>query len=982
MPHALHRRVSALLAACFLAVALPAAPPSFSAGKRPLQQKDFAAWRSLTTPTLARDGRILAYAFMPQEGDGDLVIRDLRSGRESRHGAGALPPPPVQLPEEVNPEAPPPQPGLRIAVTSDGRFVVSTTYPPKADTDAARKARKKPEEMPKGGLLLVDTASRAEQRLERVKSVQVPAKGGAWIAYLREPKPEPRKEGAREPKPEAAPATRAAEKKEFGSDLVLRDLASGREQTFPDVLEYSFARDGRTLLFAVAGRNEARNGVYAATPGTDGEPVALSGGKGRYLKLAWDREQRQVAWISSRDNAESATPRFRVYRWVRGEAAAAAVVGADTPGFPAGLVVADKGTLGFSRDGARLYVPAAVPGPASSEAKEAAEEGGEDKVLADLWHWQDDFVQPMQKVRANQDRARSYRGVYHIAERRYVQVADPTLPTAAFSDDGTRALGFDDRPYRRRVDFDGTYSDVWLVDTRSGARSLVAKGFRGGFGGRGGAPFLWSPDGRHAAFFADRHWHLLEAATGVRRNLTEALGVAFHREDHDTPDAPGSYGQAGWTKDSRSFLAYDRFDLWALPTEGGVARNLSAGEGRASRTELRVVRIDPLEEDDEDRGLDPAKPLVLRGESIATRATGFYRQAFDGGRPARLIWGDRSYRFVARAKDADTLLLSASRFDSFPDLLATDPSFRSPVPVTAGGAQLAPFQWGSAELVPFRSAGGADLQAALYKPEGFDPRRKYPMLVYIYERLSQDLHTFRHPAPGHNPNPSFYVSNGYLVLMPDIVYTTGNPGQSALDCVLPAVQAVVDRGGVDERAIGIAGHSWGGYQIAYMVTRTDRFRAAEAGAPVGNMTSAYSGIRWGSGQPRQFQYERTQSRIGPSLAEAPLKYLENSPVFLADRVRTPLLILHDDLDDAVPWTQGIELFLALRRHGKEAYLFNYNGEFHGLRRRHNQKDYALRMQQYFDHFLKGAAKPAWMERGIPFLEREEEKPRFAREATR
>jgi len=190
------------------------------------------------------------------------------------------------------------------------------------------------------------------------------------------------------------------------------------------------------------------------------------------------------------------------------------------------------------------------------------------------------------------------------------------------------------------------------------------------------------------------------------------------------------------------------------------------------------------------------------------------------------------------------------------------------------------------------------------------------------------------------------------------------------------VQAVVDQGYIDEARIGIQGHSWGGYQIAYMVTQTNRFRAAEAGAPVGNMTSAYSGIRWGTGLPRQFQYEKTQSRIGPPLYEAPHKYLENSPIFHIQRVQTPLLILHDDNDDAVPWYQGIELFLALRRNNKEAYLMNYNGEFHGLRRRPDQKDYAVRMQQFFDHFLKGGPRPEWMEKGVPFIDREEEKDRF------
>ncbi|MBK9705821.1 MAG: prolyl oligopeptidase family serine peptidase [Acidobacteria bacterium] len=212
--------------------------------------------------------------------------------------------------------------------------------------------------------------------------------------------------------------------------------------------------------------------------------------------------------------------------------------------------------------------------------------------------------------------------------------------------------------------------------------------------------------------------------------------------------------------------------------------------------------------------------------------------------------------------------------------------------------------------------------------------------------------------------------------MPDIVYTIGYPGPSALKCVLPAVQAVIDQGFVDEKAIGIQGHSWGGYQIAYMVTQTNLFRAAAPGALVANMTSAYSGIRWGTGFPRQFQYEHTQSRIGGSIWEFPMRFIQNSPLFQIDRVQTPILMLHNDNDDAVPWYQGIEYFLGLRRLGKEAYMFNYNGEFHGLRRRPNQKDYTRRMQEFFDHNLKGAQRPDWMEKGIPYLEREKEKEKY------
>jgi dipeptidyl aminopeptidase/acylaminoacyl peptidase len=362
--------------------------------------------------------------------------------------------------------------------------------------------------------------------------------------------------------------------------------------------------------------------------------------------------------------------------------------------------------------------------------------------------------------------------------------------------------------------------------------------------------------------------------------------------------------------------------------------------------------------------------VMLAATNLKTWNSGFFRSSLDGAEPKQLVLSAKNYGVPVKAKDADVYLLTEQTFNEFPDLLTTDGSFKELRKVSDANPQKKQLNWGTSEVMRYNNADGVPLTAALYKPENFDPSKKYPMMVYIYEKLTQNVNRFVNPSPGTSINISFYVSNGYLVLTPDIVYTEGYPGQSALKCVLPAIQAVVDKGIVDEKAIGIQGHSWGGYQIAYMVTQTNRFHAAAAGAPVVNMIAAYDGIRWGTGLPRQFQYERTQSRIGGSIWQYPTRFIENSPIFWMDKVQTPVMILQNDADDAVPWYQGIEFFLALRRLGKPAWLFNYNGQPHGLRNRADQKDYTIRLQQYFDHFLKGAPAPAWMEKGVPYIERE------------
>ena len=243
------------------------------------------------------------------------------------------------------------------------------------------------------------------------------------------------------------------------------------------------------------------------------------------------------------------------------------------------------------------------------------------------------------------------------------------------------------------------------------------------------------------------------------------------------------------------------------------------------------------------------------------------------------------------------------------------------------------------------------------------------MLVYFYEQMSDTRHQYYAPAGRNIINPTVYTSKGYLVFVPDIHYTNGFPGPSAMKSIVPGVQALVARGFVDPKKLGITGQSWGGYQTAYIVTQTGMFAAAVPNATVSNMTSAYGGIRWESGLARAFQYEKTQSRIGGSIWEYPMRYIENSPLFYADQVQTPLLLMHNDADGAVPWYQGIELFVALRRFGKEVYMFNYNGDGHNPRKRANQKDIDMRMLQFFGHHLKGDPKPDWMERGIPFLQK-------------
>jgi dipeptidyl aminopeptidase/acylaminoacyl peptidase len=378
---------------------------------------------------------------------------------------------------------------------------------------------------------------------------------------------------------------------------------------------------------------------------------------------------------------------------------------------------------------------------------------------------------------------------------------------------------------------------------------------------------------------------------------------------------------------------------------------------------FRLVDID--RSDDDDRAIDPTKPLMLRAFDEDTKASGFYTDKLGSKAvPEKVVMADLAYGNPQKARDADVYMVTKSTVTDFPNLWV-GPSLTSLTQISDANPWQKEYNWVTAELVTWTSSDGVPLQGILYKPENFDPSKKYPMISYFYEELSDGLHNYVVPTGRNVINPTHYASNGYLIFEPDIHYEVGYPGPSAVKSIVPGVQKLLERGYVDPKGLGLQGQSWGGYQTLFLITQSQMFSAAMAGAPVVNMFSAYGGIRWGSGVARAFQYEKTQSRIGKSIWDSPNQYMENSPLFWLPRVTTPLFIMGNDADDAVPWYQSIETFVGMRRLGKEVYFIDYNNDVHNPASRANQKDIAARMQQFFDNKLKGKPAPKWMIEGIP-----------------
>jgi dipeptidyl aminopeptidase/acylaminoacyl peptidase len=568
-------------------------------------------------------------------------------------------------------------------------------------------------------------------------------------------------------------------------------------------------------------------------------------------------------------------------------------------------------------------------------------------------------MQPMQRVRDQQERERNYRAVVHLADKRFVQLATPDLPNVNVADEPSQLLGTSDIPYRQEISWDQSYNDVYLLDLKTGKPKKVLEHW--------GNQATMSPGGKYVLHFDERtgHWLTYRVSDGARVNLTEKIQTKF-QQDNNSPSLPGPYGTGGWTQNDASVLLYDEFDIWEVKPDGTGAHMVTNGEGRRQSITFRYRSLDP-----DEQVVPTGKPLLLSAVNDRTRATGFYRIGSLGTNavPEKIVMLDKAFGAPTKAKNADTIVFTLSRTEEFPDLWISDTTFKDMKKVSNANPQQAEYVMGRSELIDYVNADGKTLRAILTKPENFDPSKKYPLMVYIYEELTQGLHSYSAPNVGTSVNIPRYVSNGYVVLRPDIVYETGYPGQSAEKCVIPAVNTVLAMGFIDPKRVGIQGHSWGGYQITYLITRTNMFAAVEAGASVVNMVSAYGGIRWGTGMSRAFQYEKTQSRIGAPPWDAPLQFIENSPIFWVKKVQTPYLTIHNDEDDAVPWEQGIEWISAMRRLGKEAYMFTFNGERHGLRSRDNMKYWTVHMDEFFDHYLLGKPRPDWMDKGVSYQDR-------------
>lgn len=744
-----------------------------------------------------------------------------------------------------------------------------------------------------------------------------------------------------------------------GTQLVVRKLHEKQVRTLELISEYMWSENGKLLLLESTARKsnkQVKPLVFIWRTVEDRFDTLLVGAND-VRSFAIDQDGYQVSFLAERDSSFKSLQKFyKLWYWKNGDKAARVLVDKFSPGMNINWTVSEHYAPFFSKSGNRLFLGTAPIKPIRDTSLIDI-----DLVKLDIWHYKDDYLQPYQLRTVEQEKKRSYLAYADLNSGQFIQLADMDLPQVMVSSegDGTIFLGISDKENRIAMQWTGgTRKDVYKLEAATGKRKLIVKGLEGN-------PQL-SPQGRYIYWYDMQLKNYFVHLNDQNINISKGIPVKLYDEENDMPMHPSPYGVMRWHEGDEAVYVYDRFDIWKLdPTVKNAPVNMTAGLGRKNQVSYRYLSMN-----DEERFLVSGQQLIFRSFDHRRKFAGFSAMKLgDGAVVENLQSGPYVLGTLTKAKKADAYIYTREHFSSSPNIYFTE-NLVSAKQLSNLNPQQASYNWMTAELFTWKAYNGKTATGIVYKPENFQEGKKYPMIAYFYEKLSDGLYNYVAPAPTPSRlNIPFFVSRGYVVFVPDIHYQEGYPGKSAYDYVVSGSRALVKRGWADSTKLGIQGQSWGGYQLAHIITRTSLFSAAWAGAPVANMTSAYGGIRWESGMNRQFQYEKTQSRIGATLWEKPQLYFENSPLFHLPKVKTPLVIMANDADGAVPWYQGIEMFTAMRRLNQKVWMLNYNGEAHNLVERKNRKDIQIREQQFFDWLLKGEKPAVWLTKGIPAVEK-------------
>lgn len=936
-----------------IAVAIAAASfthPSAQA-KHPPAPAEWGQFESLAVQPrggLSPDGKWLAYGINRSSRDNELRIRNLADGTEKTIAFGAQP-----------------------SFSADAQWVAYSIGHSEAQEERLRTQRRPIHR--KLGLLKLDGASEPTV-IDGIESFAFDP-SGKYLAIRRyAPERQPASGNATGQASAAASSQPTTdEPAAAGVTILVRRLESGVDTAFGNVAEFAWqnvtdrsAAKKPLLAMTISTEDKTGNGIHLYDAGS-GIHRVLDSSSSTYTGVAWRRDAEDLVVLRSHSDETREGPTHAVLAWKRvGEAASKVQVFDPLKGLAAGMRTVSFRRPAWQDGGGIIFVGVApwTEKPPSGKKADEPEDGGgrgaaappDDTPSVEIWHAKDVDVMPRQKVSARAERQRNLLAAWHLDSGRLVQLGRDVhesivplrrLPMAYAPRWESYAM---DRTIGRRA------ADIALVDLRSGERSGIVSRIDDAY-------LQSSPGGRFLLYFHDDHFWTVNTASRTVTNITRAVSTSFvNRESDATVKQKPAFGVAGWTKNDNAVLLYDKFDVWEVAADGSRATRLT--DGAVEQVRHRLVRLDPDEE-----WIDTSKPLAFSLFGIWTKKSGYARRQADGS-VERLIFEDRAISGLAKARDADVYLYVTQRFDDSPDAYVGGPDLKRAKQVTNTNAFMSKYAWGRSEVVEYRTDRGVRLQGSLHYPAGYEPGKKYPMVVYLYEKLSDNVHQFIPPSERDYYNETAFTAQGYLLFQPDIVFRPREPGLSVLECVEPALKKVISMGVVDPSRIGVIGHSWGGFDASYLATHSKLFAAAVAGAAITNLVSNYGNHHWSIGIAETDHIETGQQRMEVPLYEDLQAYIRNSAVFNVQNMTTPLLLEVGDNDGTVHWHQGVELYNIARRAKKTVVMLAYGGEDHGLRRRANQIDYHRRILQWFGHYLKSEPAAPWITSGLRYIDRD------------
>lgn len=876
-------------------------------------------WKNIADQQIANNGQWVAYTVTNETQNPQLELFEKKSKRTY-----------------IFPRAKHPR------FTEDSQYLIFDIIPDRDTVKELKRKKVKKDKLPKNSLAILRLSDQKLTKIPRVTSYILPKYWNGYVAITQDPDNEVNLDSTQEASQQ--------------TNLLVWQLAKGTADTITYIDKYSISKNTPNLVVSRL-KQDSTNAAgiyYYNCPTRKLNELMVQNGKYEQMSISPNGEQ--IAYLLDQDTTDNQIRPFDLFYWNSRKNVVQKIANAQ-PNF-SDYRISEKGKISFSENNSRLFFGLAED-PILSDTSLLPEE----IVEVEVWTTADKNTYPQQKKSLNRDKNKTFDWVYNVNTNNFLAIGAENVSGIRYDKykDGNYALLYDETPGLRASSWEGfpIRKDVNAINLNTGETINILKNLAT-------TPYL-SPQGKYAYWYnrSEDSWYNYDLTKKKMQRLAGTEVAIFNNELHDTPIDAYDYGRAGWTSNDAHFLVYDRYDIWQLDPRG-KAKPKRLTNGRTNKIIHRLIRTDR-----ENNFYDPAKKWLLHTINEETKAEAYHLITNGKDIGAAIIAGDfRLSPRPALARDSEELVYSRETFNKFPDLyLVSNYNFENAQRISEANPQQGDYSWGGIELKRWLDYEGQEVTGMIVKPENFDPTKKYPLIVNFYERSSNRLHRHRAPYPHRSTiNYTYYANRGYIIFNPDVSYLTGAPGESAYRSVMSGVDALIVEGYIDEKRMALQGHSWGGYQIAYLLTRTNRFVCAESGAPVVNMTSAYGGIRWGTGLSRMFQYEKTQSRLGSTLWEDPQVYIDNSPLFELDKMETPVLILHNDQDGAVPWYQGIEYFVALRRLDKPAWFLNYNGEPHWPLKRQNREDFQIRMSQFFDHYLMGQAKPLWMVEGVPAME--------------